>query len=142
MLKTILKSLLILTTISSSIALLIFDNTLFSFFKIFIFSTICQIIIYNLYKIVVLILFKKLENEKIKEYLKQGVETKCPCEKGVSMFLPIRLDSTNTFKCMECQKNFSVKIDVKTFQNTEIIDLEKSERELSLIFDEISKKEK
>jgi hypothetical protein len=142
MLKTILKSLLILTTISSSIALLIFDNTLFSFFKIFIFSTICQIIIYNLYKIVVLILFKKLENEKIKEYLKQGVETKCPCEKGVSMFLPIRLDSVNTFKCMECQKNFSVKIDVKTFQNTEIIDLEKSERELSLIFDEISKKEK
>ena len=142
MLKTILKSLLILTTISSSIALLIFDNTLFSFFKIFIFSTISQIIIYNLYKIVVLILFKKLENEKIKEYLKQGVETKCPCEKGVSMFLPIRLDSVNTFKCMECQKNFSVKIDVKTFQNTEIIDLEKSERELSLIFDEISKKEK
>ena len=91
---------------------------------------------------VIKILFKKLENEKIKEYLKQGVETKCPCEKGVSMFLPIRLDSTNTFKCIECQKNFSVKVDVKTFQNTEIIDLEKSERELSLIFDEISKKEK
>lgn len=142
MLKTILKSLLILTTISSSIALLFCDNTLFSFFKIFIFSTICQIIVYNLYKMVIKILFKKLENEKIKEYLKQGVETKCPCEKGVSMFLPIRLDSTNTFKCIECQKNFSVKVDVKTFQNTEIIDLEKSERELSLIFDEISKKEK
>ncbi len=85
---------------------------------------------------------KKLENEKIGEYLKQGVETKCPCEKGVSMFLPIRLDSVNTFKCMECQKNFSVKIDVKTFQNTEIIDLDKSERELNVIFDEIVSKNK
>lgn len=73
-------------------------------------------------------LAEKLTNERISEYSKQGMETTCPCYKNKKVFIPIRLDTDNSYKCIDCDKNVSVKVDVKTFLATEIIDLDQSEK--------------
>jgi hypothetical protein len=62
---------------------------------------------------------KKLENERIKEFTKQGLEVKCPCSKGVIDFVPITLNTNNRYKCKECQKIISVYITPSTALTTE-----------------------
>jgi hypothetical protein len=64
---------------------------------------------------------KKLENERIKEFTMQGIEVECPCSRKIKDFVPIRLNTTNKYKCKECQKLISVYITPSTALTTEPI---------------------
>lgn len=121
-----IKPILILTAISTALAL-IFSNDVLSFVKYFILFDIAQVIIYNVYKNIIELFAVKLQNEKLKELSKQGMELKCPCYKEKGMFVPIDLNGPNTFSCAECNKNIIVDVTAKTFLQTEMIDLEKAD---------------
>lgn len=64
---------------------------------------------------------KKLENERIKEFTMQGIEVECPCSRKIKDFVPIRLNTSNKYKCKECQKLISVYITLSTALTTEPI---------------------
>lgn len=64
---------------------------------------------------------KKLENERIKEFSLQGMEVTCPCTLKKAEFVPIILNTNNTYKCNTCQKNISVYIVPETALITETI---------------------
>jgi hypothetical protein len=131
-----IKPILILSVISTSLSL-VFSNDLYSFIKYFIFFDILQVIIYNVYKNVVELFAVKLQNEKIKELSKQGMELKCPCYLEKGMFLPISLDGPNLFNCLECKKNIIVDVTAKTFLQTEMIDLEKADENFIKAYNKI-----
>lgn len=60
---------------------------------------------------------KQLENERIKEFSKQGTIVPCAyC--GTDNFIPVRLDTDNTFPCNHCGKDNSVYINITTAQTT------------------------
>jgi len=64
---------------------------------------------------------KKLENERIKEFSLQGLEVTCPCPLRKTEFVPIVLNTNNTYKCDHCQKNVSVYIVPETALITETL---------------------
>ena len=64
---------------------------------------------------------KKLENERIKEFSLQGLEVICPCSLKKTEFIPIVLNTNNTYKCDFCQKNVSVYITPETALITETL---------------------
>jgi hypothetical protein len=65
---------------------------------------------------------KKLENERIKEFSRQGLEVDCAiC--SAKNFIPIRLDSSNTFECLECNQQNAVYINITTAQTTTPMDV-------------------
>jgi hypothetical protein len=64
---------------------------------------------------------KKLENERIKEFSLQGLEVTCPCALKKAEFVPIILNTNNTYRCDHCQKNVSVYIAAETALVTETI---------------------
>ena len=64
---------------------------------------------------------KKLENDRIKEFSLQGMEVTCPCVLKKTEFVPIILNTNNTYKCDHCQKNVSVYIAAETALVTETI---------------------
>lgn len=66
--------------------------------------------------------YDKLMVDKINAYSKQGMEVTCPCYKESKMFIPIRLNGVNDYKCLECSKNVSVNLEAKTFLVTEPVD--------------------
>lgn len=117
----LIKSLLILTCISSGLAVA-FSSSINSFFKLFFAFSVAQIIIYQLYVNIVKMYYENLNIQKLKEYSKQGVEVTCPCYRENKVYIPIRLDGINDYKCLECDKNVSVNVDVKTFLVTEPLD--------------------
>jgi predicted membrane protein len=129
MVFTILKPLLILISVSTAISLLFCDNTL-SFIKYFVGASLAQFVIYNLYTKYLEIVAEKIKNERIKEFSKQGLDVKCPCYLEKSMFVPIQLGEDNSFKCGECDKFISVDVNVRTFCQTDIIDLDNAEAQL------------
>jgi hypothetical protein len=131
-----IKPILILSTISTSLSL-VFSNDIVSFIKYFIFFDILQVIIYNIYKNIIELFAVKLQNEKIKELSKQGIELKCPCYLEKSMFLPISLEGPNSFSCLECKKNIIVDVTAKTFLQTEMIDLEKADENFIKAYNKI-----
>lgn len=64
---------------------------------------------------------KKLENERIKEFTMQGLEVECPCSRKIKDFVPIRLNTSNKYKCKECLKMISVYVTPSTALVTEPI---------------------
>lgn len=77
----------------------------------------------------------KLKTQQLKllkesELEKQGVDIICPCYKETKMFIPIRIDKDNSFKCLECKKNVAVSVKIETAMETESLDLEKEDLEL------------
>jgi len=64
---------------------------------------------------------KKLENERIKEFSYQGLEVECPCFKKIKEFVPIRLNTDNKYKCIECGKTVGVLVEATTAVTTEPI---------------------
>ena len=70
-----------------------------------------------------LIELEQIENERIKEFSKQGLESSCPDENcGHKTFVPIRLDSENLYNCPKCNKPIKVLIGAKSFLTTTPID--------------------
>jgi len=64
---------------------------------------------------------KKLENERIKEFSLQGLSVTCPCALKKTEFVPITLNTNNTYKCDTCQKNISVYIVPETALITDTV---------------------
>lgn len=73
----------------------------------------------NILNAVVALKNKKLENERIKEFSYQGLEVKCPCFKQHKDIVPIRLNTSNYYKCGDCGKSISVIINSETAVVTE-----------------------
>lgn len=73
----------------------------------------------NVLNTIVALKNKKLENERIKEFSYQGLEVKCPCFKRHSDIVPIRLNTSNYYKCGACGKSISVLINPETALVTE-----------------------
>ena len=84
--------------------------------------------------------YDNLNIQKLKEYSKQGVEITCPCYMENKAFIPIRLNEINDYKCLECGKNVSVKVDVKSFLATEPIDGDQIDSALLEVIEKIKNK--
>jgi hypothetical protein len=132
MIKLII-SLLTLCLISIAISLPLSKNWS-SFLSYFFCFSVIQIIGYNLYSKYIEIKVEKIKNERIKEFSKQGLEIKCPCNKSRPMFIPVELNSDNYFKCGECEKNISVEVSAKAFLQTEMVDLNVADAALVEIY--------
>jgi hypothetical protein len=118
-----------LCIVSSALALPLSNNWL-NFLSYFFSFTVVQIIGYNIYQKWIELKIEKLQNERIKEYSKQGLEIKCPCPKEKEMFVPIELNSDNYFKCAQCDKKISVQITAKSFLETQMVDLDTADAAL------------
>jgi hypothetical protein len=132
----VIKSLLILLTVSCSISL-IFSKDFVSGVKYFFAISLIQIILYQIYIKIIHLYVENIKLQKIKEYSKQGVEVVCPCYRENKVFIPIKLDSNNDYTCMECKKNVSVNIEVKTFLATEPLDGEATDAALLMAIEKI-----
>jgi len=136
----ILKPLLLLTSVSTFFALLI-GNNVYNMINVFVLTTIIQIILDRVYKQYLILQSEKIKNERIKEFSKQGMEVVCPCYLEKRMFIPITLNDVNSFKCLECQKECLVQLEAKTFNKTEIIDLDQADAAFLEIYKKIQEKE-
>lgn len=116
----------IFLVISTAMALP-FSGDLLQFLKYFLVSCVLQIILVRFYYNILQFFTEKLKNERMKEFSKQGIEVTCPCYKEKKFLLPIKLQEDNAFSCVECNKDFSVDVSVRSFLQTEPIDLEKAD---------------
>jgi hypothetical protein len=64
---------------------------------------------------------KQLENERIKEFSLQGLEVTCPCSLKKTEYVPIVLNTNNSYKCNHCAKHIGVYIVPETALITETI---------------------
>lgn len=124
----VIKSLLILFSVSTAFSLPLSSDYL-SFIKWFVVFSIIQVIIGNIYNHYVAYKFDELKTKREAELSKQGVDIVCPCHRASKMFIPIRLNKDNSFKCLECDKNVAVDVKVDTYMATDILDLSKEEDE-------------
>ncbi len=118
----LVKSLIILFSVSASVAGCFYLLNL-PFWPVFGLSSIFQIFIFNLFstwkKQKAEIEFEVIQNERIKEFSKQGIECICPDENcAAKTFVPIQLDKENRYECPNCKKNIKVYIGSKTFLET------------------------
>jgi uncharacterized membrane protein YeaQ/YmgE (transglycosylase-associated protein family) len=60
---------------------------------------------------------KQLENERIAEFTKQGVEVECAYCKTTNL-VPVRFDLDNDFECVNCEKPNAIYIGVTVTQKT------------------------
>lgn len=138
MLIQIVKSALSLITLST-VGSIVFSNEHFSFWKAFVVCTVAQVVVYQIYTMIVEFFAEKLINDRISEYSKQGTEVTCPCARAVKHFVPIQLNTDNSYKCLDCNKNIAVDVEVKTFLETTPMDLEKTSAALDVVYDQVTK---
>ena len=118
----ILKSILILSSVSAAIGGLLYLLGL-AFWPVFGLAVLFQIFVYNLFMIWVkqqsVVQFEKLHNERIKEFNSMGLDSVCPDEnRGHKAFVPIKLDQENVYECPGCKKMVKVLIGAKSFLTT------------------------
>jgi len=73
----------------------------------------------NILTAIVALKNKQLENERLNALTYQGLEVVCPCFKQIKEFVPIKLNTTNYYKCGECKKTIGVVITPETAIVTE-----------------------
>lgn len=136
----LVKSLLVMGIIATGAALP-FSHSLLDYLKYLFAFCVLQVLAYNAY--VAFLKFKKdeLEVEKIKEFTNQGCDVICPCDKAKKIFIPIRMNRDNSFKCLDCSRNVAVKVDVSTFLTTDMLDLNKEDKKLIEVIKNIKDKE-
>lgn len=133
-----IKSIGALFSISTCIALSL-SNDKFQFLKYFIVSCIIQVILYQLYVRILKAYYDFLNYKKLEQYNQQGVEITCPCYREKKALIPIKLNQINDYKCLDCNKNVSVNVDVKTFLATEPLDGEATDLALLKAVEAIKK---
>lgn len=103
----------------------IFTSLKLNFYLGFIFGILAQYGIYHLFvycvELYTIIKVKKIEVERIRELSYQGINVTCPCARKINEFVPIRLGTSNYYKCNECQKSVSVFVNTETALVTEPI---------------------
>jgi len=122
---SIFKSLSITLVITCTISSL-FWAIGFPFIHIAIFSFVGQLVFFYVFNTILqystLLKNKKLENERIAEFTKQGIDLECAnCNQ--KNFVPIRFAEDNTFTCLKCTEANAVYINITTAQTTNPVDL-------------------
>ena len=120
MIQSVLRSLAI-TFIISTIIAGIFVTFEISFLKVFILATIALFIIFFMFNAIMEHKAIKnqqiIENERIKEFSKQGMELQCEyCDH--SQFVPLRFDHDTKFECDQCENTNSTHIEIVVTQTT------------------------
>ena len=141
MIFNIIKSLFLLITCSAVVSLPFAQNK-WTYLQSFIISLFVQIICYNIYRTYTKYKFNELEVQKITEFSKQGAEITCPCSKGIKEFIPISLTHDNGYKCLTCNKNIAVSLEIKTYITTEPVNLEEPKNNIHDILLKLSNTEK
>ena len=139
MMLSIARSLLVLITLSTCAAFM-FSNNAWGFARVFAIASIVQVVLYNIYRQVVVLFAEKLANDRISEYTKQGVEVTCPCSRAIKNLIPIQLNTDNSYKCLDCARNVTVNVEVKTFLETQPVDLDKSTAAFDAVYTEVTEK--
>jgi hypothetical protein len=132
----LVKSLLTLLTISGSVAFLL-SNDWIGFTKYFVFTTVVQTIIYNVYKDFIRERYEKVYNERLKEYSKQGCEITCPCDRACRHFIPIEINGDNSYACQDCDRKIAVDVQVKSFLSTDPVNLEREDEKFAEVYSRI-----
>jgi len=114
-----------------------FGDSTFNIIKLFVLASVVQFIVYNAYKQFLILYAEKIKNERIKEFSKQGMDITCPCYLEKKMFIPIELNGINSFNCIECKKDCTVQLIAKTYNKTEVIDLEEADAALTEVYKQI-----
>lgn len=116
----ILRSIAI-TCVISSIVALVFWSTDGGFLRPFVLTTIGQVGVFWIYNSFMQKYYtlkqKQLDNERIKEFTKQGIDVECAYCKTVNL-IPVRFDQDNDFECINCHKPNSTYINVTVTQKT------------------------
>ena len=136
---SIVRSLLVLITLSTCAAFM-FSNDAWGFARVFTIASIVQVVLYNIYRQVVVLFAEKITNDRISEYTKQGVEVTCPCSRAIKNLIPIQLNTDNSYKCLDCSRNVTVNVEVKTFLETQPVDLDKSTAAFDAVYTEVTEK--
>ena len=122
--KTLIKQLLLLTTITAIVALFFLSLGINLFISILL-GIVAQFICYNgfIYVIntIAAIRVRKIELERIKELTFQLVEVACPCDNKHKQIIPVRLNTNNQYTCNTCKKTIKVYINIDTAVATEPI---------------------
>jgi len=118
----LLKS-IVTTIVVSTVATLLAIPFTSKLVIVFVITTISQFIIFyiigSIMEYIGEIKLKEIEAFKLAEYSKQGMEVECPCHKKVKQFVPVILNTKNTYKCIDCSKINSVIISAETAQTTQ-----------------------
>lgn len=138
MLFKILRPLLVLCAVSSGMSFILCTDTQ-SFIKYFVGTSILQFVVYNTYINIISLFRRRVENQRIAELSKQGVEITCPCAKGMKHFIPIRLDEDNSYRCLDCPNYVRVDVDVKPYITSDVIDIVKTEEAIESLYDQAIK---
>ncbi len=98
-----------------------------NFWAVFGLTILTQFILYDLFtrwnKSKLEIELRTLENERIKEYTKQGLEVICPVETcNTNAFVPIIISEENEYECPGCNVGIKIYIGTKTFLKTSPIE--------------------
>jgi hypothetical protein len=136
---TIVRSMLVLITLSLCAAFA-FSSDAWGFARVFTIAAIVQVVLYNVYRQIVVLFAEKLTNDRISEYTKQGVEVTCPCSRSIKNLIPIQLNTDNSYKCLDCARNVTVNVEVKTFLETQPVDLDKSTAAFDAVYAEVTEK--
>lgn len=116
----IIRSLAI-TLVISSVVSVVFWSTGSDYIKPFVLTTVIQFagfwLINSWLRNKHMIESKHLENERIKEFSKQGVEVECSYCKATNL-VPVRFDIDNDFECINCSKPNAVYVGVTVTQKT------------------------
>ena len=136
---SIARSLLVLITLSLCAAFA-FSSDVWGFARVFTIASIIQVVLYNVYRQIVALFAEKLFNDRISEYTKQGVEVTCPCSRAIKNLIPIQLNTDNSYKCLDCARNVTVNVEVKTFLETQPVDLDKSTAAFDAVYTEVTEK--
>jgi len=116
----------LITLISlSTLAGFLFSSLSLNFFIGFFVATVCQFLFYyayaNVLEIYVALKNKGLENERLKQLSYQSIQVTCPCHKQIKDLIPVKLNTSNYYKCRDCQKTVSILISSETAIATEPI---------------------
>lgn len=136
---SIVRSLLVLITLSLCVAFA-FSNDAWGFARVFAIASIIQVVLYNIYRQVVALFAEKLVNDRISEFSKQGVEVTCPCSRAIKNLIPVQLNTDNSYKCLDCSRNVTVNVEVKTFLETQPVNLDKSTAAFDAVYAEVTEK--
>ena len=138
MLGRIIKSLTVLGLVSTVVSACFYTDV-YSFLRYFSITTFIQIVVYNVYVTLVMMLHDYNENTRLAELSKQVVDIKCPCPKGISQVVPVSLNEPTSYKCQECTRSVVAMTDVKAFLSTEPVDVDHGNTLLEKIYNEAIK---
>lgn len=132
---SILRSLILTLLISTAIAASLLQ---YGFWQVFVMATGTQIILFAALNSFRDINLRKIEVDRIKSMERQGLSVVCPCHKAVDQFIPVTLNSNNSYICDGCDKRVNVQINAETVMATLPVDLEQSNRNIDAIYNSIT----